>query len=282
MGFRDEDKLTYAPADLDAAVAAVRARSSLAPRLALILGSGLGAYADGFKERVAVDYTDLPGFPVSTVEGHAGRLVLGTVSGVPAVAQQGRFHPYEGYSAAEVTFPLRVMHALGARILIVTNAAGGANPLHEPGDLMLIEDQVNFQFRSPLRGSGPLLDASRFADLSRPFSPRLLAVARRTSATGAFGTVHTGTYWGNLGPAYETRAEIAMIRRLGGDAVGMSTVAEVIVAAQLAMEVLGITCISNPAAGLSPERLGHQEVIDVTAGIRGTFTRFLDSLAPQL
>ncbi len=274
--------MAYGPEEVERAAAAVRARTDQVPGVALILGSGLGDYADTFADRVAVDYADLPGFPVSTVEGHAGRLVLGAANGVPAAAQQGRFHLYEGYSAAQITFPLRVMHALGARVLVVTNAAGGVDHRLEPGDLMLIEDQMNLQFQSPLRGRGPLLDRDRFVDMSEPFSRRLLDVAHRTAAELGLARVRAGTYWGNLGPAYETPAEIRMVKRFGGDAVGMSTVAEVVAARHLGMEVLGISCISNLAAGLSAEPLHHQEVMEVTARVRETFTRFLQALLPRL
>jgi purine-nucleoside phosphorylase len=281
-GFRENDRITFTPEVVLEAAARIRARAPVEPRVALILGSGLGNFADEFEGATAVDYADLPGFPVSTVEGHAGRLVLGTVKGTPVVAQQGRFHPYEGYAASEVAFPLRVMHALGAAVLIVTNAAGGANHRFHPGDLMVIEDQVNFQFRTPLRGSGPLVDKTRFVDLSEPFSRRLLGLAERTASDLGIAGLRVGTYWGNLGPGYETRAEIEMARRLGADAVGMSTVAEVVVAAHLGMATLGITCITNRAAGLSSSPLAHGEVIEVAARIRKTFTRYLEALIPQL
>jgi len=280
-GFRDHDVIEYGPDEVAAAAALVRTRSDLQPAVALVLGSGLGGYADRFDDTVAVPYGDIPGFPVSTVVGHAGQLVLGKVHGVPVVAQQGRFHPYEGWSSAEVVFPLRVMHALGATAVVVTNAAGGVDPDFRPGDLMLIEDLINFQFRSALRGSGPLVDADRFVDLSHPFSPRLIAIAEATAAELGL-RVRKGTYWGNLGPTYETKAEIRMVARLGGHAVGMSTVGEVVTAAHLGMETLGITCISNPAAGLSTERLSHDEVLEVTTRIRESFTGYLDAIVPQI
>ncbi len=281
-GFRDDDLIRFSPEDVEKAAAAIRSRCADAPAVALILGSGLGGYADRFDRPTAVDYADIPGFPVSTVEGHAGRLVLGETAGVRVAAQQGRFHLYEGYSAAEVTFPLRVMHALGARTLVVTNAAGGVDPRLEPGDLMLIEDHINFQFRSPLRGRGPLVDEDRFVDLCDPYSRRLRDLAIETAAELGIARLRSGTYFGGLGPSYETRAEVAMVRKLGGDAVGMSTVPEVLVARHLGMEVLGITCISNRAAGLSREPLSHAEVIEVTERIRETFTAYLHALIPRL
>jgi purine-nucleoside phosphorylase len=280
--FRDGDLLRYGPEEVARAVETVRSRTPLVPEVALILGSGLGGMADGFEDAVRVPYAEIPGFPRSTVEGHAGRLVLGRVGKTPAVAQQGRFHLYEGYSAAEVTFPLRVLHALGARILLVTNAAGGVDPRLRPGDLMVIEDQVNFQFRSPLRGRGPLVDADRFVDLGDALSPRLVDLALRVAAEQGIPRVRAGTYWGNLGPAYETPAEVQMVRTLGGDAVGMSTVPEVVVARHLQMEVLGIACISNLAAGLSPTPLTHEEVIEVTREVEGAFSGLVSALVPRL
>ena len=281
-GFRDADRIGFTPEDIARCVETIQGRTPAVPRVALILGSGLGGFADTLASPVAVDYGDLPGFPVATVEGHAGRLVIGQTGGIPVVAQQGRFHLYEGYSAAQVTFPLRVMHALGARVLVVTNAAGGVDPRLNPGDLMLIEDQVNFQFRSPLRGRGPLVDADRFVDMAEPFSKRLLAIGFEIAAERGLCGLRAGTYWGNLGPTYETRAEVAMARRLGGDAVGMSTVPEVLVARHLGMEVLGVTCISNRAAGLSLEPLSHGEVMEVTSRLRETFTRFIEALVPRI
>lgn len=281
-GFRGEDRLTYGPAELEAAAAAVRAESSLVPRVALVLGSGLGGYADGLAGRTAVPYERIPGFPKATVAGHAGRLVLGTVGETPVVAQQGRLHVYEGWSAAQVTFPLRVMYALGARVLLLTNAAGGVNRNFRIGDFMLIEDQVNFQFRSPLRGAGPLVDSDRFVDMARAFSPRLTRLAEDAARAHAIPGVRRGVYWGNLGPAYETPAEVRMAGGLGGDAVGMSTVPEVVTASHLGMETVGIACISNAAAGLSDSPLTHDEVIAVTDARRAEFTRFLDIVIPQL
>jgi len=175
-----------------------------------------------------------------------------------------------------------VLHALGARILLVTNAAGGGDPRLRPGDLMILEDQVNFQFRSPLRGRGSLVDADRFVDLGDALSPRLVDLALRVAAEKGIPRVRAGTYWGNLGPAYETPAEIRMVRTLGGDAVGMSTVPEVVVARHLRMEVLGIACISNLAAGLSPTPLTHEEVIEVTREVGRTFRGLVSALVPRL
>ncbi len=273
--------LAYGPHEVEAAAAAVSGWTSLQPRVALILGSGLGGFADTLEGAAAVPYGEIPGFPVSTVAGHAGRLVLGSCSGVPVVAQQGRFHLYEGYAPSTVAFPLRVMRRLGAATLVVTNAAGGVGRHLEPGDLMLIDDHINLQLRSPLRGRGELVDNDRFVDLGEPYSRRLRAVARAVAAeTGT--PLREGVYLGNLGPVYETPAEVRMAERLGADAVGMSTVPEVITARHLGMEVLGITCISNLAAGRTPEPLTHEEVIQVTGAVRDRFQALLAALLPRL
>jgi purine-nucleoside phosphorylase len=281
-GFRDADRLAYGPKEIEAAAAEVRSRTDLIPRVALILGSGLGAFAENLADAVAIEYEGLPGFPRSTVEGHAGRLVLGRAGEVPVVVQQGRFHLYEGYSAAQTTFPLRVMGALGAATLLVTNAAGGVDHRLEPGDLMVIEDQINFQFRSPLRGSGPLVDEDRFVDLAEAYTPRLVRLALETAAGLGLARVRAGTYFGALGPSYETPSEIRMARTLGADAVGMSTVSEVVAARHAGMEVLGIACISNRAAGLTGEPLSHDEVIEVTRRVADTFGRFVRGLLSDL
>jgi purine-nucleoside phosphorylase len=281
-GFRDADRLSYGPEEIRTAKEAIRQRSKLTPSVALILGSGLGGFADELDEATTIDYSGLPGFPRSTVEGHAGRLVLGRVADTPVVAQQGRFHVYEGYSAAQLTFPLRVMHALGARILVVTNAAGGVDHRLEPGDLMVIEDHINFQFRSPLRGMGSLVDRDRFVDMSQPYSKRLIAIALETAGRLGISRVRTGTYFAETGPSYETPAEIRMVRILGGDAVGMSTAPEVVAARHLDMEVLGIACISNLAAGMAAEPLSHDEVMEVTGRVGATFRRYLKALVPTL
>lgn len=281
-GFRDFDQIDYGEEELRTAADMVRERSNLKPKVALILGSGLGVFADNLDRRTAIPYAEIPGFPEASVPGHEGRLVLGRAEGIPVVAQQGRFHPYEGHSAATVTFPLRVMHRLGARVLVVTNAAGAVDPLLEPGDLMLIEDIVNFQFRSPLRGRGPLVDSDRFVDLCQPLCQDTLQAAREAAVEAGMSRVRVGTYWGNLGPTYETAAEVRMIRTLGADAVGMSTAAEVIVANQLRMRVLGISAISNKGTGLTSARLSHDEVMAVAAENTASLDRLLRTLLRRI
>jgi purine-nucleoside phosphorylase len=281
MGFRDGDRIRTTPEEIAAAVGRIRAAGGPVPRVALVLGSGLGSLAEGVEDPVVIPYADLPGFPVTSVAGHAGCLVLGTLAGVPVVIQNGRYHLYEGHSAATVGFPTRVLHAAGAAVLVVTNAAGGVGSTLAAGDLMLIEDHVLFQFRSPLRGRGPLVDGNRFVDLSRPYSRRLIALAEATARDRQL-PLRRGTYWANAGPAYETPAEVRMIRKLGGDAVGMSTVPEVLTARHLGMEVLGLCGITNLAAGLSAGPLSHREVVAAAGGLTARLTDLLRALVPHL
>jgi len=280
--FRAGDRITYGSGEIDRAVAVIRERTSLEPRVACAFGSGLGAMADLLTEREEFASEDLPGFPRATVSGHSGKFVVGRLEGVPVVAQVGRFHLYEGYPASVVSFPTRVMNALGAGVFLVTNVSGGMNPGFRPGDIMLIEDHLNLQFRSPLRGSGPLVDDDRFVDLAEPYSRRLLALARGVAIEEKIPRIQVGTYCGVLGPSYETRSEIAMLRKLGADTVGMSTVPEVITARHQGMEVLGISCISNMATGLSPEPLHHDDVILTTKKIEERLKRFLGQLIPRM
>ena len=263
-------------------IKAIRDHASCQPRIALILGSGLGAYAGSFSDSNTLEFNKIPGFPNATVLGHQGCLVWGSRGSAPVIAQQGRFHLYEGYSPQEIVFPLRVMHALGARTLVVTNAAGSLVGHMAPGDLMLIKDHINFQFASPLRGGTPKDGEERFIDLSEPYSARLLAIASETAISGRHPGIRTGTYWGNIGPAYETPSEIRMAIKMGGHAVGMSTIPEVIVARQLGMEVLGISCITNRAAGLSTSPLSHEEVLNAASRIHKEVSRYLDALLERI
>ena len=248
----------------------LKERFALSPELALVLGSGLGGLADHFEDRVCIDYAEIPNFPVSTVEGHAGRLVVGTLEGRPAVAMQGRFHYYEGWAIEEVTFPIRVFKQLGCQALLVTNASGGINPDMRPGDLMLIVDHLNMTGVNPLRGHNDPRIGPRFPDMTEAYDFELrrhaMAVAREHGLM-----LRTGIYAGLQGPSYETPAEIKMLRRLGGDAVGMSTVPEVIVANHCGLRVLGISCITNMAAGISDQKLTHEEVTETATEARGRF-----------
>jgi purine-nucleoside phosphorylase len=233
----------------------------LRPRAAIVLGSGLGFLADEVREATHIPYADLPGFPQPGVVGHKGELVSGTLDEVPVVVQSGRFHLYEGHSADVAALPVRVFHEVGIRTLIVTNAAGGIRPTFRPGALMLIADHVNFMFRNPL--IGPVRDGEeRFPDMSAPYDPELRALAREVARQEGI-PLDEGVYLALLGPSFETPAEIRMLQRLGADAVGMSTVPEVITARARGIKCLGFSTITNLAAGISPVPLSHQEVLEV-------------------
>ena len=246
----------------------------------LILGSGLGELADEIEDRVVIQYTDIPSFPVSTVEGHAGQLVCGTLGGKKVVALQGRFHYYEGYSMEVVTFPVRVMNELGVDSLIVTNAAGGVNPDFTPGDLMMIKDHINFFGTHPLIGRNNEEQGPRFPDLSFAYDLDYQELIKE-AATELDLPLKEGVYFGMTGPTYETPAEIRMVSTLGGDSVGMSTVPEVIVARHAGIRVAGISCITNLAAGLGGE-LNHEDVIEVSTRIRSSFKSLIVSLLEKM
>ncbi|MBA2879076.1 purine-nucleoside phosphorylase [Anoxybacillus kamchatkensis] len=251
------------------------------PQIGLILGSGLGVLADEIEQAIKIPYSDIPNFPVSTVEGHAGQLVYGQLEGATVIVMQGRFHYYEGYSFEKVTFPVRVMKALGVKQLIVTNAAGGVNESFEPGDLMIISDHINNMGGNPLIGPNDAALGVRFPDMSEAYSKRLRQLAK--DVANEIGLrVREGVYVANTGPAYETPAEIRMIRVMGGDAVGMSTVPEVIVARHGGMEVLGISCISNMAAGILDQPLTHDEVIETTEKVKADFLRFVKAIVRNM
>jgi purine-nucleoside phosphorylase len=250
----------------DAAAGAIRERTQVQPKVGLILGSGLNPLADAVDNGVAIPYEDIPYFPAATVEGHVGRLILGHLEGQPVVVMQGRTHYYEGYSMAEVTFPVRVMQVLGIETLIVTNAAGGLNPAFQPGDVMLITDHINLVGMSglnPLRG--PNLDefGPRFPDMSEPYDVHLQALARRV-ADGAAVPLREGAYICLAGPSFETPADLEFLRLIGADAVGMSTVPEVTIARHGGTRVLGLSGISNalPAKGEPPVETTHEEVLE--------------------
>jgi len=252
----------------------IRSRISVEPRIALVLGSGLGSFADDFEEAVAIPYEEIPGFVRSTAQGHAGRLVIGKIDSVPVLAMQGRVHYYEGYSLEEVTFPVRTFGLLGIKTLVLTNAAGGINVQLTQGALMVISDHVNLMGVNPLRGPNDERFGPRFPDMSAVYSPELQAlVVDEAKAIGA--EVRRGIYGGLSGPSYETPAEIHLLRALGADAVGMSTVPEAIVARHMGVEVLGISCITNMAAGISDEPINHEEVMATGDRVRETFAELL-------
>jgi purine-nucleoside phosphorylase len=267
-----------------AAAEFVASQTAVVPRVALVLGSGLGAWAERIENPVRVDYGEIPHFHKSTVIGHAGRLVIGTRHGVPVVAMQGRVHGYEGLAPEQVVHPLRTLWALGARTLLVTNAAGALNASYTPGDLMCIRDHINLTGANVLVGPNDDRFGTRFPDMSRAYTPALADVAHQVAdARGV--TLHDGVYVGVSGPSYETPAEIRGFRTLGGDAVGMSTVHEVVAASHLRMQVLGISCITNMGSGITGQPLSHAEVEEVARGMRERFMDLLDGIlaaaAPQ-
>jgi len=259
--------------------AALRLDPGTSP-VAVVLGSGLGAFGDQLASARSVSFVDLPGFPRVTVPGHRGRLVLGELAGIPVLVQQGRLHAYEGHDAATVAFPARVLGVLGARALILTNAAGAVNPQLQPGDLMRLTDHINLTGRNPLVGPNEELLGPRFPDLSRAYSPAL-AEALEEAARETGIVLRRGVYAQFLGPSYETPAEVRMARVLGADAVGMSTVPEVIAAAHQSVPCCAISCITNHAAGLTDKPLTHQEVVAVAQQIEGRLLQLLRSFLPR-
>ena len=272
-----------APVDLfdrvEASVAELRRRVAGEPRVAVILGSGLGGFADRLADRVEIPYADLPGFPASSVPGHAGRLVAGTVGGVRVAAMQGRIHAYEGYAPWQVAFPARVLCRWGARALVVTNAAGGIRAAFRPGDLMRISDHVDLSGTNPLVGPNDERLGPRFPDLSKAYDARLSASLYEAARTAGV-ELKTGVYACLRGPSYETPAEIRMLRTLGADAVGMSTVPEVVAAAHMGVPVAGISCITNLAAGLGEQPLTHAEVAATAARAQERFCSLLEAFLP--
>jgi purine-nucleoside phosphorylase len=259
----------------------IRARiGSQAPVAAIVLGSGLGGLADDIEPVATIPYREIPGFPSATVAGHAGALIAGTLAGRRVLALAGRFHAYEGHDVRLAAFPARVMHAVGAPTLIVSNAAGGVNRLWQPGDLMLIRDHINLMFRNPLVGRLEPGDL-RFPDMSAPYDDELAALARSV-ATEQGRTLREGVYAALLGPSYETPAEVRMLAAFGADAVGMSTVPEVMVARAVGMRVLGFSCITNLACGMSNTPITHAEVLETTARAAGAFRALVTGIVARL
>lgn len=259
----------------------INSRITIKPEIGLILGSGLGALADQINNPVAIPYADIPHFPVSTVEGHAGKLVVGELQGRHVVAMQGRFHFYEGYPLQDVTFPVRVMQMIGVTKLAVTNAAGAVDKSFNPGDLMLITDHLNMQGTNPLIGPNLKEFGPRFPDMSTPYHPDLLRIAREVAAEQGV-SLREGVYACMTGPSYETPAEIRMLRSFGAHAVGMSTVPEVIVAVHSGMQAIGISCITNMAAGVLDQPLNHEEVMETSARVKELFTKLMQGLIARI
>jgi purine-nucleoside phosphorylase len=266
---------------IDLAVAAIRERTPIVPRAAVILGSGLGGLADSVDAADEIPYAEIPGWPASTALGHVGSLVIGSFAGVPVAVMRGRAHLYEGHSAQTVVFGVRVLGRLGAEVLVATNACGGVNEALAPGDLVLVSDHLNLQGTSPLVGPNDETLGPRFPDLSDAYDPALRALAH--AAAARLGqSLAEGVYAAWLGPAFETPAEIRMIRVLGGDLVGMSTVPEVIAARHMGIRCLVISCVTNMAAGILPEPIDADHVLAVGAQAQDRLAALLGEILPAL
>lgn len=259
----------------------IRTKTQSQPTIGIILGSGLGDFADTLESKIEISTSDIPHFAKSTVEGHAGKLVLGRLNGKEILAVKGRVHYYEGYPLEQVTYVVRIMHALGARSLIVTNAAGGVNPVFEPGDLMFITSHINFFFANPLQGVNDENLGPRFPDMESDYDKEYIALAEKIALQLGVKT-QRGIYCAGPGPTYETRAEVKMFQKIGADAVGMSTVPEVIVAKHQGMRVLGISCITNLGTGISSTPLSHEEVTLTANRVKNSFQSLLNETIRQL
>ena len=275
---------------MDEAKRFIEGHTDARPAIGLVLGSGLGAFADELTERTDIPYADIPGWPHSTAVGHAGKLIIGKLEagklgaglGEIAVAvMAGRAHLYEGYSMQQVTYGVRVLHSIGAHSMVFTNAAGGINLALERGGLVLIGDHINLQGANPLVGPNDDALGPRFPDMSDAYSWAYRNIAKRV-ATELCIPITEGVYAAMLGPSYETPAEIRYLRAIGADVVGMSTVPEVIVANHMGMKVLGISCVTNMAAGILPQKINHEEVLETGAMVRDTLVKFLKALLPRL
>jgi len=261
---------------IDKAVAHIHSVKKNTPRIGVVLGSGLGAFVEKMENKISIPFNDIPHFKKVTVQGHDGKMVLGSVNGVEIVALQGRFHVYEGHDMEDVVFPMRVMAKLGVDIVILTNAAGGVNLNYKPGDLMIIEDQINLTGKNPLIGPNDESNGPRFPDMSRAFHPELISLIEEASKELKIKT-QKGVYAGVLGPTYETPAEIKMIRVLGGDVVGMSTIPEVIIANHIGLKVCGISCVTNMGSGIVNQTLKHEDIKDEELKVMDNFTDLLNS-----
>ena len=263
------------------AVEAIQKEYSIQPEIGIILGSGLGPIAEQVSEAVVIPYSNIPHFHSTAVEGHAGKMVLGKMNGIPVVLLQGRFHLYEGHCMEDVVFPTRTICGLGIHTLILTNAAGGINTRFRAGDIMFIEDHLNLMGDNPLKGPNLSQLGPRFPDLSEAYHKGCLTSLQQGASELGISH-HTGVYAGLLGPTYETPAEVRMLRTLGADAVGMSTVPESIAANHLGVRVVGMSCITNLAAGLSPHKLSHQEVVDTSKSASENMKKLLLLTIPRL
>ena len=261
--------------------AAERLQQFGVPDVAIVLGSGLGEFADGLADALTTPYGEIPHWPTSAVIGHAGKLVVGSLHGKKVAALSGRVHFYEGHDLKTVTFAIRVLGLLGVKTLILTNAAGGINVDFKPGTLMVIDDHINLLGSSPLIGANEDRFGLRFPDMTEVYSKRLRLIAAEAARASGVAVAH-GVYVALHGPSYETPAEIRFLRTIGADAVGMSTVPEALVARHMGMDVLGISCITNPAAGVLPEPLRHEEVMEVARRVKGEFSALLEGIVERL
>ena len=263
------------------AVTFLQSRLTIAPRVAIVLGSGLGAFADTLENPVVVPYSEIPGWPRSTAIGHAGKLIVGTVDGTPVAALAGRAHLYEGYTAEQAVFGIRTLRSLGVQSVILTNAAGGVNVRFGPGSLVLISDHINLLGQNPLTGSNDDVLGPRFPDMSEAYAKRYREVARMVGKEMGL-ELPEGVYAAVPGPSYETPAEIRYLRAIGADLVGMSTIPETIAANHMGMSVLGISCVTNAAAGVLDQKLNHTEVLEVGERMKGTLIELLRRVIPKL
>jgi purine-nucleoside phosphorylase len=265
----------------DSAAQLILNRTALRPKIGLVLGSGLGAFADSLTNADRVPYAEIPSFPQSTAIGHAGQMVLGNAGSVPVAAMQGRVHLYEGYSPQEVTFPIRVFRRMGIRAVVLTNAAGGINLGYSQGALVVIRDHINLQGANPLVGPNDDRFGVRFPDMTQAYAKDYRQIARQEAAKLNIPQ-HEGVYAALLGPSYETPAEIEYLRRIGADLVGMSTVVEVIAARHMGMDVLAISCVTNMAAGILDQPLSHAEVMETGERVKTTFEALLRAVLPRI
>jgi purine-nucleoside phosphorylase len=263
------------------AIQFIQGRTGVRPAIGLVLGSGLGAFADELTDRTDIPYAEIPGWPHSTAVGHAGTLIIGKLGELDVAVMAGRAHLYEGYGMQQVTYGVRVLHAIGTRSMVFTNAAGGINLELERGGLVLISDHINLQGGNPLLGPNDDTLGPRFPDMSEAYSKAYRSTAKQVAVELCI-PISEGVYAAMLGPSYETPAEIRYLRAIGADVVGMSTVPEVIVANHMGMKVLGISCVTNMAAGILPQKIHHEEVLETGAMVRDTLVKFLKALLPRL
>src|SRR5579872_6338905 len=265
----------------ESAAAFLISQTKLRPRIGLVLGSGLGAFADDLTDAARIPYSQIPSFPRSTAIGHAGQMVIGKAGAIPVAVMQGRVHLYEGYSVSDVAFPTRVLGRMGIRVLILTNAAGGINTKYTQGALVLISDHINLQGHNPLVGPNDDRFGPRFPDMTYAYDKGYQEIAH-IAARKLGKTVHEGIYAGLLGPSYETPAEIRYLRTIGADLVGMSTIPEVIAARHMGMKVLAISCVTNMAAGILDKPLNHEEVLETGRRVQGDFVALLNAVLPEI